>query len=79
MSGRIMDVKNIEVVPVESSNANAMGYNAKRKLLYVEFRGGTLYRYSGVPKLIFDGLKETESFGRYLNQHVKGTYSFVKV
>ena len=75
----IKDVKGVEVVLVESSNANAMGYNSKTKELFVEFRGGSLYRYSGVPKVIFEGLKATESFGRFLNQKVKGKYDFVKV
>lgn len=77
--GSIQEVKNIEVVPVDSSNANYVGYNPKKKLLYVEFRGGALYRYSGVPKVIFEGLQQTDSFGRYLNQKVKGKYDFVKV
>ena len=69
----------VKMIPVESSNANAVGYDSMKKELFVEFRGGALYRYSDVPKVIFIGLQETESFGRYLNEKVKGVYSFVKV
>ena len=69
----------VKMIPVESSNADSVGYDSKKKELFVMFRGGAVYKYSKVPKVIFEGLKETESFGRYLNNRVKGAYSFVKV
>ena len=69
----------VEMIAVQSSNAEAVGYDSNKKELFVRFKGGSTYRYSNVPKVIFDGLLQTESFGRYLNQKVKGKYNFKKI
>ena len=59
------------LVPVESSNLAAVGYAPATATLYVEFLGGGLYAYSGVPADVHAGLMAAESKGAYLSAAVK--------
>ena len=68
-----------EMIKVTSSNANSMGYDAIKKELFVEFKGGSTYVYSNVPESVFGDLKITSSFGKALNGMVKGKYSYRKL
>lgn len=36
--------------------------------------GGDIYRYGGVPELVFHGLIHASSKGRYYNDHIKDRY-----
>lgn len=55
-----------------SSNIQSIGYDPKDARLYVKFKddGKRLYRYSGVPLLIYLGLKSCESKGRFLQSQI---------
>ena len=68
-----------EMVPVVSSNILEVGYEVSDQTLFVRFKGDSLYAYSDVPEDIYQGLLAAESVGKYLNQNVKGTYSYRKV
>lgn len=59
---------------VTSSNIESIGYDAKTKTLEVEFRGGKVYQYAGVPKKIFEDVKNAPSVGRALNMKVKDRF-----
>lgn len=62
--------------PVQSSNVKSVGY--EDGVLEVEFKGG-LYRYSEVPRSLFDELLDAESVGKFINDRVKPVFDFVKV
>ncbi|NJL61921.1 MAG: KTSC domain-containing protein [Methylacidiphilales bacterium] len=73
----------IAMLPVNSSMANAIGYEEsdKRSLmpkayrtLQVEFRNGATYQYAGVEPEIWQELHETSSIGRYFNNQIRGNY-----
>jgi len=66
---------------VDSSNIKSIGYDPETQVLEVEFnyRGGTVYRYKGVPMTVHAGLMEAESKGKFLNSEVKGTYEYEQV
>ena len=64
---------------VHSSNINQIGYDADQMELHVIFNDGSLYVYADVPAEIFDQLQIAPSKGRYLNQEVKGVYSYDKL
>lgn len=64
---------------VESSNLAAVGYNAERYLLEVEFRDGAIYRYSRVPTHIYLGLLNATSKGGYFHQYIVNRYPTTKV
>jgi hypothetical protein len=46
--------------------------------LYVQFKSGATYTYSGVSESVYAELCEAESFGKFLNSNIKGTYSYLK-
>lgn len=67
-----------EMIYVDSSNVEAIGYDEDGQELHVQFLGGGYYIYHSVPREIFDGLTCAPSKGSYLNREVKGFYQFTK-
>lgn len=65
--------------PVESSNIQSVGYDIDTKVLEVKFKRGGVYRYLQVPEIVYLGLMDATSHGKYLEAHVKGTYHYTKV
>ena len=64
----------MRMTPVSSSNISSIGY--ENGTLYVEFHGGRLYAYSGVPESVYRNLMAASSHGSYLATHVKGVYPY---
>lgn len=62
--------------PVESSSVARIGYDHTTEEAYVEFHGGGLYVYRGVPLSVFDELAEAESKGTFVNDEIKPLYPF---
>ena len=62
--------------PVESSNVASVGF--EDSTLEVEFTSGAIYRYSNVPERIHDELLASNSKGRYLNEHIKNTFAYLR-
>jgi hypothetical protein len=62
-----------DMVPVVSSNLKAAGWvsGAWTEVLEIEFKSGSLYAYTGVPKSVYDGLIAAPSKGKYFHVHVK--------
>ncbi len=61
----------VTMIEVESSNVQAIGYDEKEAKLLVRFKdGGWLYEYDPVPPIVYLGLKECQSKGRYLQTQV---------
>lgn len=65
--------------PVDSSNISSIGYDEDSSTLEVEFHSGAVYQYFDVPLNVFQGLRDANSKGQYLAQHIKGYFRFVKV
>lgn len=63
--------------PVISTNLSSVGYDIKSRTLEVEFLNGSVYQYSNVPSVIFNGLMSAGSKGQYFDRMIKkGGYSF---
>lgn len=63
-----------------SSALASAGYDSAANILEVEFlRSGSVYRYYGVPKPVFDGLMGAASAGGYYNQVIRGQYTSRKL
>jgi hypothetical protein len=62
---------NVKMVPVSSSNVQAIGYDETNQVLYVRFKNNTLYSYQGVPIAEFYGLQNASSVGSYLDANIK--------
>jgi hypothetical protein len=64
--------------PVESSAVAMIGYDAEAEEAYVEYVGGGLYAYEGVPARVFEELANAESKGTFVNAVIK-EYPFREV
>lgn len=67
-----------EMIPVRSSNLEAVGYDPEDELLYIIFSEKrstqrTLYRYSNVSQSEFDGLLSADSKGKYFHQVIRNS------
>ena len=61
----------IELIPVESSNIAAIGFElgeGGKGVLRIEFMSGSQYDYADVPAKLFEDLLASESVGRFFNQ-----------
>ncbi len=68
----------LEMIYVDSSNIEAVGYDDDSQELHVQFLSSGYYIYSDVPREIFDDLMNAPSKGSFLNREVKGIYQFTK-
>lgn len=57
--------------PVQSSNIAAVGYAPEQRVLQVEFIGGRVYEYAGVPPTVHDGLMRAPSKGTFFAEHIR--------
>lgn len=69
----------MEITSVNSSNVEAVGYDADSSTLQVEFKNGGTYQYFDVPERVFEALRDADSVGRYLAANIKGVYRYSKV
>ena len=64
---------------VESSAIASVGYDAISRTLEVEYAGGGVYRYLGVPQRAYELLLRADSRGAYVNRRIKPYYRCVRV
>jgi hypothetical protein len=60
--------------PVPSETIASVGYSGPERLMEVEFVGGEVYRYRGVPRREHDRMLAAPSIGAYFNRHVRDRY-----
>ena len=68
----------VNMIPVESSNIVAIGYDSDDKALYVEYSTNA-YKYDDVPKEVAEKLFNADSKGRFMNDYIKGSYTCTKL
>ena len=68
-----------ELVPVSSSALRAVGYDAERRILEIEFQNGAVYCYYDVPAEVHLGLMAADSHGRYFNQQIRGAFRYKRI
>jgi hypothetical protein len=64
---------------IDSTSLSSVGYDPSHRVLEVEFHGGRVYRYFGVPRRRYEELLRAESAGRFLNTQIKGSYPYAPV
>jgi hypothetical protein len=57
--------------PVESSAVARIGYDPEAEEACVEYVGGGLYAYEGVPADVFEQLANADSKGTFVNAVIK--------
>ncbi len=67
-----------EMIYVDSSNIEKVGYDDENQELHVQFLSGGYYIYHGVPRAVFDEMMNAPSKGSYLNREVKGRFQYTK-
>ncbi len=64
--------KPMEMIPVESTNIAAIGYDDETQVLRVQFkRGGSAYEYPNIQRERFDALRTAPSVGGYFSAFIK--------
>jgi hypothetical protein len=69
----------ITIATVDSSNISSIGYDESSSTLQVEFTNGTTYEYFDVPEILFEGLLDADSVGKFLAVNIKGSYRYSKM
>ena len=64
---------------VNSTVIYAVGYDAKRGDLEIEFKEGGVYLYLGVPAPLYLELMNSESIGAYFDAKIKDQFVFRKL
>ena len=62
-----------------SSVVAAMSYDRASLVLTIRFVSGLVYKYKDVPEEVFNAMKASSAKGIFLNQQIKGKYSFEKI
>jgi Leucine-rich repeat (LRR) protein len=70
---------NIPMVPVESSNIEAVGYDSESQTLRVTFNNQKSYDYLGVSEKLHLGLLDSKSKGSYFHTHIRPHHRCQKV
>jgi len=65
-----------ETVQVDSTCIGAAEYDFFAKNLVLTYKNGSSYLYDKVPNFVFEGLRNDDSKGRFINRHVLGKFSF---
>lgn len=68
-----------DMIKVESSNIDEVGYKEDEQTVCVRFLNGSLYVYRGVPQYEFDGLRDASSVGSYLHRNFKNVYAYERI
>jgi cytochrome c-type biogenesis protein CcmE len=61
-------------ITVKSSSINRYAYTSG--VLTVEYSGGEVYDYAGVPPDVFAQLQAATSKGQFIRSHIKPNYRF---
>lgn len=61
-----------EMLFVDSSNIEAVGYDPDARELHVRFTSGTVYVYFDVDEYLYQELLRADSKGSYFNREIKG-------
>lgn len=68
-----------EMIPVNSSNVQSVGYDPATETVFIDFLNGSTYIYKGVSKFEFDNLKEATSIGSYIHRNFKNVYPYERI
>lgn len=69
----------IAMLPVSSSMAQAIGYDADSQTLQIEFASGAVYQYADVEEETWESLRDADSTGKFFNSEIKSRYSSERV
>lgn len=59
------------LIPVQSTNIHAIGYQAESRCLWVAFAGGPLWRYEDVPPEKWEAFRTAPSIGGFFAREIR--------
>ena len=65
--------------PVSSSHLSAVQYDYLNREMRIQFHGGSIYAYDGVPQDVYDALMGASSKGKYFHAAIEGAYAYRRV
>ena len=70
-----MEIPNL--IPVNSSNIDVVGYDAASQELFIGFKGqsGKMWKYRDVPEIVFNNMMKAKSIGSYYASLIKPVYT----
>ncbi|WP_235656452.1 KTSC domain-containing protein, partial [Fischerella thermalis] len=71
--------QSIPMLPMNSSMANAIGYDSDRNILQIEFHNGAVYQYSDIDQDTWQDLHQADSIGKFFNENVRGKYQYERI
>lgn len=69
----------MDMIPVVSSNINAIGYDDNSSTLRISFNDGSQYDYYSVTRDVFEAFRDSDSKGKFLHQNIKGKYPYARL
>ena len=70
---------NLDWRPLESKLLAAAAYVASRRLLYLRFHSGEVYRYFTFPAEQYQDFLDAESHGRYFLAHIRNQFPYERL
>ena len=68
-----------QAINVNSSVIKSAAYTYSSHTLKLYYASGNGYMYNRVPNHVFEGLRTSESKGKFINKYVLGKYSYRKL
>lgn len=72
-------VKGVEMIPVESSNVAAYGYNESAKVMFVSFHNGGVYQYDEVQPDVWARAQAAPSKGKFVWRELRDRYPYRRI
>ena len=69
----------LEMITVNTSTIEAIGYEPGSKRLHINFISTEKYIYQGVPKIIYTRLMRAHSIDTYLAEEIKDKYRHTEI
>jgi len=73
------EIPKLDWQPLESKLLAAAAYVAPRRVLYLRFHSGDLYRYFTFPAEQYRDFLEAESQGKYFLTHIRGQFPYERL
>ena len=73
------DAEKIARIALQSSTIASAGYSRKTRILEIEFRSGSIYRYRDVPLSVSAAFDAAQSKGKFFSAEIRGKFAFEKV
>ena len=67
-----------DIIQVNSSAIQRAKFNIETNTLTLTFKNLSGYDYFNVPLHLFDGLRDSDSKGRFINKYIIGEFKFRK-